>query len=348
MSISRRELLKTAGAAGMLGLAPRWAGAQVDAPEQAELTIAVGGAGLLYYLPLSVAHLKGFFKDEGLDVRVADFPDGDQAMQSVIGGDADVVSGAFEQTIRLQIKGQFCRSFVLQGRTPMSVLAVSRRQLPDYHSPDDLRGRKIGVTTDESSTRMMASFFLVQHGVAPTDVSFVSVGAGEEAVDALRSGRIDAIANLDPVISTLQNEQAIRIIADTRTLGDTQAIFGGNMPSGCLFAPQSFIDGHTNTVQAITDGLVRASKWIQSATPQEIASLVPQAWQLGDSARYEQALENNREALSPDGMMPEDGPLTALSALDAFEPGFDRININLSSNWTNQFVARANQKYPHA
>src|SRR5690606_20193640 len=137
MPVSRRELLKAAGAAGLMGVLPGIARSQ--SLEKTSLTIAVGGQALIYYLPLSVAHLKGYFKDEGLDVTIADFAGGSKALQAVVGGSADVVSGAFEHTINLQAKGQFYRCFVLQGRAPMIVLGVSKKTMPDYQSPADLK-----------------------------------------------------------------------------------------------------------------------------------------------------------------------------------------------------------------
>ena len=348
MVISRRELLKTVGAAGVMGALPALARAQVDKPEKPSLTIAVGGQALIYYLPLSVAHLKGYFKDEGLNVTIADFAGGSKALQAVVGGSADVVSGAFEHTISLQSKGQYYRCFALQGRAPMIVLGVSKKTLPGYKTPADLKGKKIGVTAPGSSTNMMVSFFLDKHGVKPTDVSYVGVGAGAGAVTAIRSGQIDAISNLDPVISTLVKDDALQIIADTRTLKDSREIFGGDMPAGCLYASQSFIDANPITTQALANAIVRADLWIQSVTPADIAKLVPQSYLLGDPALYELALKGNREALSPDGMVPEDGPQTALNALAAYVPHFDRTKIDLSRIWTNQFAAKANQKYPHA
>ncbi len=346
MPVSRRELLKAAGAAGLMGVLPGIARSQ--SLEKTSLTIAVGGQALIYYLPLSVAHLKGYFKDEGLDVTIADFAGGSKALQAVVGGSADVVSGAFEHTINLQAKGQYYRAFAQQGRAPMIVLAVSKQTLGNYRSPADLKGRKIGVTAPGSSTNMMASFFLAQHGIKPTEASFIGVGAGAGAVTAMRSGQIDAMSNLDPVISTLLKEDAVQIIADTRTLKDTVQIFGGNMPSGCLYTSQAFIDAHPNTTQALANAMVRADKWIQSAGPDEIAALVPKTYLLGDPELYKLALRGNLEALSPDGMVPEDGPQTALNALAEFVPRFDKSAIDISRVWTNDFVARANQKYPHA
>ena len=97
--------------------------------EKPKLTIAVGGKNLLYYLPLTIAETQGFFKAEGLDVTVADFAGGSQALRAVVGGSADVVSGAFEHTLNMQAKGQPMRAFVLQGRAPQIVLGVNPKTM---------------------------------------------------------------------------------------------------------------------------------------------------------------------------------------------------------------------------
>src|SRR4051812_27586812 len=86
--------------------------------EKPKLTLAVGGKNLLYYLPLTIAEQLGYFKAEGLDVTIVDFAGGSRALQAVVGGSADVVSGAFEHTISMQTKGQPLRAFVLQGAAP--------------------------------------------------------------------------------------------------------------------------------------------------------------------------------------------------------------------------------------
>lgn len=346
MSVSRRDLLKLAGVAGAATVAPGLARAQ--ALEKKEVTIAVGGQALIYYLPLSIANIKGYFKDEGLDAKIVDFAGGSKALQAVVGGSADVVSGAFEHTINLQSKGQAYRAFAQQGQAPMIVLVVSKKTMADYKSPADFKGKKIGVTAPGSSTNMMASFFLAQHGLKPTDVSFVGVGAGAGAITAMRTGQIDAMANLDPVISTLVKEDAVKVVADTRTLKDTHQIFGGNMPSGCLYTSQEFIDKNPNTTQALANAIVRADKWIQAASPDEIAKVVPEGYLLGDPELYKLALKGNKEALSPDGSVAKDGPETALKALAAFVPNFPADKIDISKIWTNDFVAKANKKYPHA
>ena len=42
----------------------------------------------------------------GLDVTITDFGGGAKSLQALIGGSADVVTGAYEHTIRMQAKGQ--------------------------------------------------------------------------------------------------------------------------------------------------------------------------------------------------------------------------------------------------
>jgi NitT/TauT family transport system substrate-binding protein len=316
-----------------------------QALEKPKVSIAVGGKNLFYYLPLTVAEQLGYFKDEGLQVEISDFAGGAKALQAMVGGSADVVSGAYEHTINMQAKNQPIVAFVLQGRAPQIVLAVSNKTMPNYKSVADLKGKKIGVTAPGSSTSIMASFVLAKAGVKPTDVSFIGVGAAAGALSALRSGQIDAIANLDPVISMLEQKNEIKTVADTRTLKDTEAVFGGPMPAATLYAPEAFIKKYPNTTQALTNAMVRALKWIQQAGPSDIIKAVPESYLLGDRALYISAFLKVREAMSPDGIFPDAGPATALRTLQAFEPDLASKKIDLSKTYTNEFAKKANAKH---
>jgi len=314
--------------------------------EKPKLTIAVGGKNLLYYLPLTVAESLGFFKAEGLEVQVVDFAGGSQALRAVVGGSADVVSGAFEHTVNMQAKGQRLRAFVLQGRAPQIVLAVNRKTMPQFKGVADLKGRKIGVTAPGSSTNIMANFVLAKAGLKPTDVSFIGVGATNAAIAAVRQGTIDALAHLDPVITILERAGDIQVVTDTRIVAEADKVFGGPMPAACLYAPQAFIDKHPNTVQAMANAIVRADKWIQNAGASDIIKAVPESYLLGDRAVYVDAFIAAKGALSPDGMIPEAGAETARRALASIDPEIANAKIDLAAIWTNDYVKRANAKYP--
>jgi NitT/TauT family transport system substrate-binding protein len=338
--MQRRHLIAGAVAAAAL---PRLVLAQ--AIEKPKVTIAVGGKNLFYYLPLTIAEQLGYFKDEGLDATIVDFAGGSRALAAVVGGSADVVSGAFEHTVNMQFKGQPMRAFVLQGAAPQIVLGVNPKTLPNFKSVADLKGKKIGVTAPGSSTNIMANFVLAKAGLKPSDVSIIGVGASSGAVAAMRSGQIDAMSNLDPVITLLRRSGDLQIVADTRIVAESEKIFGGPMPGGCLYAPQPFIDKNPNTVQAMTNAMVRANKWIQKAGPGDIIQVVPESYLLGDRAIYIDGFLAAQKALSPDGMIPTKGPDTAFRALASADPKLATAKLDLAAVFTNDFAKIANAKY---
>jgi len=340
--MQRRTLLQ----AGPLALLAAPALLRAQALEKPKVTIAVGGKNLLYYLPLTIAEQRGYFKAEGLEISIVDFAGGARALQAVVGGSADVVSGAFEHTINMQAKGQRLRAFVLMGRAPQIVLGVSTKSMAGYKTPADLKGKKIGVTAPGSSTNVMVNFFLAKAGLKPSDVSIIGVGAAQGAVAAMRAGQIDAISNLDPVITLLQRAGDIRIVSDTRILSESEKVFGGPMPAACLYAPQSFIDKNPATTQALANAIVRADKWIQAAGPKDIIEAVPESYLLGDRAVYIDAFLAAKGALSPDGLVPDKGADTALRALASIDPEIAKAQLDLGAVWTNDFVKKANAKYP--
>jgi NitT/TauT family transport system substrate-binding protein len=337
----QRRTLLSASAAALALPAIAWS----QAVEKPKLTIAVGGKNLLYYLPLTIAETQGYFKAEGLDVTIADFAGGSRALQALIGGSADVTSGAFEHTINMQVKGQRLRAFVLQGRAPQIVLGINPKTMPNFKSVADLKGKKLGVTAPGSSTQVLANFVLAKAGLKPGDISIIGVGAGNGAVAAMRAGQIDAISNLDPVITLLVRSGDLKIISDTRVVAEADRIFGGPMPAGCLYTQQTFIDRYPATTQALANAIVRADRWIHNAGPGDIIKAVPENYLLGDRAVYVDAFLAAKGALSPDGMIPEAGAETARRALASIDPEIANAKIDLAAIWTNDFTKRADAKY---
>ena len=119
----RRAILAAAPA---LVAAPYVARAQSGKPEKSKVVLAVGGKSALYYLSVTIAETKGFFKEAGLDVEINDFQGGAKSLEALMGGSADVVAGAYEHTIRMQQRGQAIKGFALIGRGMQ--IAIGPRQ----------------------------------------------------------------------------------------------------------------------------------------------------------------------------------------------------------------------------
>jgi len=161
----------------------------------------------------------------------------------------------------------------------------------------------------------------------------------------MRSGQIDAISNTDPIMTMLEQKGDVRIISDTRTLKGTQEVFGGPMPAACFYTHIDFIQKNPKTCQALANAIVHGLKWLQTAGPSDIIKTVPENYLLGDRALYLASFNKIREAIALDGMMPEEGPKTALRALASFETSVKPGRIDLGKTYTNEFARRAKEQF---
>ena len=173
----------------------------VPAGAQEKVRLVVGGKAGVYYLPLSVAERLGYFKDAGVDVEISDVTSGGRALQSIVGGSADIGLGNFDHTIQMQAKGQPVVAVLQYGRYPGFVLAMMAGKADRYKSPADLKGMKIGVTSPGSATHFMAAYMLVRAGFKADDASFIGTGVTSTAVAAARRAEIDAMVSSDPMMT---------------------------------------------------------------------------------------------------------------------------------------------------
>ncbi|MGE5617017.1 MAG: ABC transporter substrate-binding protein [Bacillota bacterium] len=317
-----------------------------QAPEKKKITIAVGGKSLFYYLPLSVAERKGFFKDEGLEVEIPDFAGGAKALQALVGGSADLVSGAYEHTINMAAKKQPIKAVVLEAKYSSIVLVMSKEKAAKYKSPRDLKGMKIGVTAPGSSTNMFVNNLLAKDGLKPTDISVVGVGTGSGAVAAMEKGELDALSNLDPVVTQLESTGKFVAVADSRTEKGMKEIYGGEYMASVIYTTDEFIKKYPNTVQAVVNAMVRADRWIAKATPQQIVDLMPAEYKSGNPSLYKEGLLKNMIGYSEDGQMSLKAAENVYKVLHQFEPSVIAAGkIDLSATFDNTFAKKAAAKY---
>jgi NitT/TauT family transport system substrate-binding protein len=322
--------------------APAFAQGQVEKPK---LSIATASLGLTY-LPLILADRLGYFKDEGLAVEIVPFQGGSKALEALLGGSTDVVSGAYSNTLTMAAKGQKLVAFVAQVDCPGWVLGVSKSYATKYKSLRDLEGAKIGVSAPGSSTHMAMNYILTTAGVKPDAVSIIGVGTSAAAVASMQRGNIDAIINNDPVVSLLLEKGDMINAAEMRSRAESAKVFGGPYPEASLYSTAEFVRRNPKTVQAVTNAIVRAERWIEKATVEQLAEAVPPEYLLGDRGLYMRAFQNSRGCLSTTGLLPKDGMAKVLEVLSAFDPTIKGANINIDDTYDNGFVERAGGKAP--
>src|SRR3979490_29720 len=309
------------------------------AAAQSKITVAVGGGACLCYLPTVLAKQLGEFDKAGLAVDLVDLKGGSDALRAVLGGSADVVSGYFDHCVNLAAKKQELQSFVVYDRYPGLVLVVSPSHTSEIKSIKDLAGKKVGVSAPGSSTDFFLKFLLKKNGVDSTGVAVIGVGLGATAVAAMEQGQIDAAIMLDPAVTVLQGSHSdLRILSDTRTQKDNQAVFGGDYPGGALYTTTAWIASHEKEVQALTTAIVNTLKWIHAHSPENIMAKMPAEMVGKDKALYLAALKNTIPMYSETGRMDPKGAAAVLAVFSESSPEVVKANIDVSKTWTNKYV----------
>src|SRR5690349_16573404 len=229
-------------------------------PKQ-KISIAVGGAGCLCYLPTVLAQQLGEFDKAGLEIETVNFKGGSQALTAVLGGSADVVSGYFDHCVNLAAKNQALQAFVVYDRFPGLALVVAPKNTGKIAAVKDLAGKRVGVSAPGSSTDFFLKYLLAKNGVDPNSVGIVGIGLDSTAVAAMEQGAVDAAVMLDPAITLLQGKNKdLKILSDTRTQKDTIDVFGGEYPGGALYSRSDWITRHEKETQALTSAIVETVK----------------------------------------------------------------------------------------
>ena len=311
---------------------------------QSKVTISVGGAACLCYLPTMLAEQLGEYKKAGVEVELIDFKGGSQSLQAVMGGSADVVSGYFDHCVNLAAKGQSLQAFVTYDRYPGLVLVVSPKETGKIKTVKDLAGKKVGVSAPGSSTDFFLKYLLSKAGADPNSVAVIGIGLGPTAVAAMEQGMVDAAVMLDPAVTLLQGKfKDLTIISDTRTQKDTQEVFGGDYPGGALYAKADWIAKHEKETQALTLAIVNTLKWIHSHTPEEIMAKMPENLVGPDKTLYLAALKNTIPMYSTTGLMDPKGAAAVLAVFSQSSPDVAKANIDVTKTYTNKYVEAASK-----
>jgi NitT/TauT family transport system substrate-binding protein len=141
----------------------------------------------LYEIPTEIAQRKGFYKEEGLDVRKVVVRTGLQVAALVAGElDYSTVSGIIG---RAAIQGFPVKGVMGWFDRPLHIL-IAR---PGIKKISDLKGKKIAVSTIGSAPHIMLREAFRQSGMNPDkDVLTLAVGGSGERLAALSAGTVDA------------------------------------------------------------------------------------------------------------------------------------------------------------
>jgi NitT/TauT family transport system substrate-binding protein len=141
-------------------------------------------------LPATVAVEQGFFKKEGLDVKVLVAKSGPELAAQLIGGSTQIAAVNPDNIIPAIKQGQPVRLLPPYGRLDLLLFAPKAGHITNVKQ---LAGKRIGVVSRGSAAERYARAMLKKRAVDPSSVTFVAVGGAVTQEPALRNGTVDAV-----------------------------------------------------------------------------------------------------------------------------------------------------------
>lgn len=142
----------------------------------------------------AIAREAGLFKKNNLDFELVFIQSSGAATAAMLGGDAEIGILGAVGVLQAYIKG--AGDFVLVG-TVKNILTHSIVARPDIKRPQDLKGKRIGVTRFSSNSHYFVQQALPRHGLDPNrDVIVRQTGGDVAGLAALMNGGVDAMAIL--------------------------------------------------------------------------------------------------------------------------------------------------------
>jgi NitT/TauT family transport system substrate-binding protein len=206
-------------------------------------TITVGMLPVEGSAALKLAIARGFFKAEGLTVKIQILQGGAEAPPKLSSGNLDISAGAYVPFFQAKA-----------GGFPLRIVADAYESAPGTHtllvandSPihrvQDLAGKKIGVNAKRNLASLMIEATVGPQGVKLADKNFVAMPLPNMEA-ALKSHSVDAVQAVEPFSSQMQKSIGARLVTDL-SQGPT-----ANFPISGYVSTESWVKRYPKTAAA--------------------------------------------------------------------------------------------------
>ncbi|MDI3404815.1 ABC transporter substrate-binding protein [Streptomyces cavernicola] len=226
-----------------------------DGPEKSTVTVAA--TPLVDSAALYIAQERGYFKDEGLRVRVRVRPvqQSVQAVPALANGQVDVVAGGnYVTMLQAQERGALKLRILVDG------VALARHSMDVVVMPDspirtakDLQGRKVAENVLHSIQSLRLDAILKAEGKSAKPVEYRQVPFPQMAA-ALEKGQVEAADITEPFLTDARRRLNARVVVD----GASGPASG--LPLSGYAATQQFTEENPRTAAAFQRAVRRAQR----------------------------------------------------------------------------------------
>lgn len=207
-----------------------------------------------YSILTIIADEKGYFEDEGLDININYVKTGKIAMDDLLSGNADFsnvveTNVAFAGFLNADIE-------VLCSIEKVYDASIVARKDAGIYSPNDLKGKKIGVLLATTS-QVFTDRFLAKHGIPKDSVELVNLLPPAMQSAIIEGSGVDAISIWQPYIYNVQNT----LDSKNQITFSDKNIFTGYMT---LTGNKNYIKNNPEVAKKMLKAYLRAEEFVKN------------------------------------------------------------------------------------
>lgn len=183
----------------------------VIAPAQAG-TLSIGHTTWVGYGTLYLARDLGYFKENGLDVKLTAMEESSMYMAAQASGQLSGSASTIDEILKYRSKGFCFRSVVaLDDSHGGDGVLVGK----DVNSLKDLKGKSLAVN-EGSVSQFWLSYLLKREGMSMADLDVQNMTA-DDAATAFIAGRVPAAVTWEPHLSLVRQKGGGKVLIDSST-----------------------------------------------------------------------------------------------------------------------------------
>jgi NitT/TauT family transport system substrate-binding protein len=204
-------------------------------------------------LPLYLGVKKGFFAEQGVELKISDFPGGVESVTAAAASEIDI--GGVGSPIVIGAAAGVPIKIIGSPVAPGQHFIVVGR--PNYTSFNELKGKKVSGGRPGQGTIQAFVTIAKANGLKLSDFQNMDAGFGGAAYAALQSGQIDALLTTEMVAAKAEIEGAGKVLARAED-------YFGRYQHSYFFATDNFIAHKPQGVKGFLAGYRKAAEYIKA------------------------------------------------------------------------------------
>ncbi|HEV8725092.1 MAG TPA: ABC transporter substrate-binding protein [Candidatus Binatia bacterium] len=227
----------------------------------------------------------GIFSKNGLDVSLVLIAGGSGIIQALIAGDLPIAVVSGEPSILARLQG--ADTVILGGL--INLIDFSIITAPEVKKPQDLKGKKLGVSRFGSSTDFVVRYALDKWGLVPDrDVAILQIGSQPARLTALKSGTVHGTI-VGPPADIVARKSGFNEIATPEQLNLAY-------PNTCIVSTASNVSKNEELTRRIMKAMVEGIHFFKTQKEASMKSLDAFA-RLGDATLIDETYRHYQDII---------------------------------------------------